>query len=205
MLTCAECGAQMARVMKSLPQGKATCQPCRRRLRSERGPTPPPPSRSMACALCGKTMHRGGTSLPEGQAMCLPCRRKRRTRLPTEKARGWTPAHLECPICRVVFVQDVWNQVYCSAACRESRRRWTAPKAPAAQRGYGKAHRIARQRWAVIVDAGAATCCLCGWGIDPGSKWHLDNTPDRTGYRGVAHAVCNIRDGARRGRSRQAS
>ena len=49
-------------------------------------------------------------------------------------------------------------------------------------------------------------CCLCGrpmWG--PTSALHADHTPDGTGYRGLAHAACNRRDGARRGRARQTS
>jgi hypothetical protein len=32
-----------------------------------------------------------------------------------------------------------------------------------------------------------------------GQKLHLDHTEDRTGYRGFAHASCNVLDGARRG------
>jgi hypothetical protein len=32
-----------------------------------------------------------------------------------------------------------------------------------------------------------------------GDDLHLDHEPDRTGYRGFAHAVCNVVDGARRG------
>jgi hypothetical protein len=33
----------------------------------------------------------------------------------------------------------------------------------------------------------------------PHEDLELDHTEDRTGYRGIAHASCNARDGARRG------
>jgi hypothetical protein len=35
--------------------------------------------------------------------------------------------------------------------------------------------------------------------MDEGELLHLDHNEDRTGYRGMVHASCNIRDGARRG------
>ena len=47
-------------------------------------------------------------------------------------------------------------------------------------------------------------CCLCGhpmWG--PTSALHADHQPGTTDYRGLAHAHCNTRDGAKRGRARQ--
>lgn len=39
--------------------------------------------------------------------------------------------------------------------------------------------------------------------IPPDGEWHLDHTPDRRGYRGVAHAKCNTSEGARRGNARR--
>lgn len=66
-------------------------------------------------------------------------------------------------------------------------------------RGYGKAHRDLRTRIGQRqVDRGGATCVLCHEPIRPGTPWHLDHTPDRTGYRGPAHASCNSADGGRR-------
>lgn len=47
-------------------------------------------------------------------------------------------------------------------------------------------------------------CCLCGqpmWG--PTSQIHADHLPGTTQYRGLAHAHCNRRDGARRGAQRK--
>jgi hypothetical protein len=49
------------------------------------------------------------------------------------------------------------------------------------------------------VEAGCASCCRCGYPIEPGTRWHLDHTEDRTGYRGVAHARCNLKAAAERG------
>lgn len=80
---------------------------------------------------------------------------------------------------------------------------WTKPKASSAKRGYGYEHRSARKRWALVVQAGKAHCCLCGRWIAPDSKWHLDHTPDRTGYRGVACVTCNLSDAGKRARARQ--
>lgn len=65
-------------------------------------------------------------------------------------------------------------------------------------RGYGKAHREARAIAAVLVASGQATCCLCREPIAADAQFDLDHTPDRTGYRGVAHPSCNRSDGARR-------
>jgi hypothetical protein len=76
-------------------------------------------------------------------------------------------------------------------------------KLPPSYRGLGPAHRALRARFGPIVRAGAAVCCLCGEVIEPGQAWDLDHTPDRTGYRGVAHATCNRSDGGRRGNAKR--
>ena len=60
-----------------------------------------------------------------------------------------------------------------------------------------------RARWRPIVNGGGATCCLCHEPIVPGTPWDLDHTPDRRGYRGVAHAHCNRSDGALRGNAKR--
>lgn len=56
-------------------------------------------------------------------------------------------------------------------------------------------------------------CCLCGHPMYPPTRYlHADHLPGTTEYRGLAHGTapcqvcgkrCNVRDGARRGRSRQ--
>lgn len=66
-------------------------------------------------------------------------------------------------------------------------------------RGYGILHQNERNRVKAVIDQGQGWCVLCGDWIHPNANWHLDHTPDRTGYRGPAHAHCNTSDGARRG------
>lgn len=47
-------------------------------------------------------------------------------------------------------------------------------------------------------------CCLCGKPMYPPTRLlHADHWPNSDQYRGLAHARCNVRDGARRGRARQ--
>ena len=71
-------------------------------------------------------------------------------------------------------------------------------------RGYGSKHQRERARWKPAVDAGLAYCrqpvCLqrSRW-IPPGTDWALGHTDDRSAYLGPCHALCNQRDGARRG------
>jgi hypothetical protein len=161
-------------------------------------------TRMRTCEECGQSYSGVSTT-------CLPCRMKgtakrasRRREAKRADRTERTYGQAECPICRVVFVRHQAQQVYCSASCRESRRNWSygTKAASAEERGYGKAHRAERARWKPIVDGGQAACCICGRWIEPGTKWHLDHTEDRSGYRGVAHAQCNLRDGARRGARR---
>lgn len=64
---------------------------------------------------------------------------------------------------------------------------------------YGPAHRRARDGMRIIVNAGRATCCLCGEPIAPGTPWDLDHEPGTDRYRGAAHASCNRSEGAVRG------
>ena len=64
---------------------------------------------------------------------------------------------------------------------------------------YGARHQAERRKWKRIVDAGQASCCLCGQWIEPGAAWDLDHLPGTTEYRGAACAACNRQDGARRG------
>lgn len=155
-------------------------------------------ARDLPCSACGKMMYRSATSHPEGLATCLPCRRQRRQPQPREAELRF------CDICQEPFESKTPNQKYCSADCRNSRRGFTTDKAATAtERGYGAAHRKARREWKAIVDAqGGIECCLCGHWVEASERWHLDHTPERDGYRGVAHALCNVRDGASRGATR---
>jgi hypothetical protein len=62
----------------------------------------------------------------------------------------------------------------------------------ATDRGYGIEHQRERKRVAQEVEAGQAYCCECGWPIAPGSRWHLAHDHYNGGYRGAAHARCNV-------------
>jgi hypothetical protein len=72
-------------------------------------------------------------------------------------------------------------------------------------RGYGAAHQALRKRVAADVEAGIAFCtapeCVvrAGRWIPPGSPFDLGHLPDRSGYAGPQHPVCNRRDGGKRG------
>lgn len=73
------------------------------------------------------------------------------------------------------------------------------------QAGYGSAHQKTRASYEPLVAAGLGWCCetVClnpgGRWIRPGSAWHLAHTEDRSGYKGPAHAVCNLSEAGRRG------
>lgn len=83
---------------------------------------------------------------------------------------------------------------------------FTRSKASSTARGYGQAHRAARAAaLAQLERDGIGRCCIGGEPIYPGQALHLDHTPDRTGYRGLACARHNRNDGARRARARQTS
>jgi hypothetical protein len=81
---------------------------------------------------------------------------------------------------------------------------WAKSRPSADKRGYGNEHRKARAAAiAQLERAGVGICCIGGEPIYPGQALHLDHTPDRTGYRGLACARHNRSDGAKRGRARQ--
>lgn len=159
-------------------------------------------AKTMLCGSCAGPMWRSSTSLPEGAATCLPCRRKAKASKPLPLLH--VPELVSCQICSRMFETTRPGHIYCSPDCRNSRRGFTntTKAASAEERGYGKEHRETRAKWKPLVEAGQTNCCICGYWIEPGSKWHLDHTPERDGYRGVAHASCNVRDGASRGARR---
>lgn len=68
---------------------------------------------------------------------------------------------------------------------------------------YGPAHRAERQR-RLASYAPSDPCVLCGGPLGAVvSRIHLDHDPATGLYRGLAHASCNMRDGARRGARRR--
>lgn len=77
----------------------------------------------------------------------------------------------------------------------------------AKQRGYGPEHKAEKERWRPLVDSGQAYCaeliCLnnndgLGRWIEPGTDWHLAHDDGQQGYRGPAHARCNISEASLR-------
>lgn len=83
---------------------------------------------------------------------------------------------------------------------------WKKSRPPTDTRGYGAEHRKARAAaLAELEQMGVGVCCIGGEPIYPwmGPRLHLDHTPDRSTYRGLACARHNRSDGAKRGRARQ--
>lgn len=81
-----------------------------------------------------------------------------------------------------------------------------------AERGYGYQHQAKRREWKPKVDAGQVDChavvCLeerDGYGrwIQPGTRWHLGHTPDRSRWTGPEHERCNTSEGATRGNAQR--
>ena len=64
-------------------------------------------------------------------------------------------------------------------------------------------HRAMRKALKAEVDAGRAVCCLCRRPIVPGTRWHADHNDARTGYRGAAHAKCNVKVAAVKGANKR--
>jgi hypothetical protein len=96
--------------------------------------------------------------------------------------------------------QKHWYCSYHTVEAQLRRGRLRPKRGTAEQRGYGADHQGERARLDPIVQAGEAFCCRCGGRIAPGSEWHLDHKPNRQGWLGPAHAVCNLRasNGGRR-------
>ncbi|MCP2339179.1 hypothetical protein [Actinomadura rupiterrae] len=67
-------------------------------------------------------------------------------------------------------------------------------------RGYGTAHQtLRRQLLADLAACPGQPCTRCGHPMYPDQALHLDHEDDRSGYRGLAHAACNVRAGAIKG------
>ena len=73
------------------------------------------------------------------------------------------------------------------------------------QRGYGTDHMKARER-AIAKHQAGDPCSRCGGAMPADPKLlHFDHTDDRTGYKGLAHAACNLAAGARKGNAARRS
>lgn len=167
-----------------------------------------PPKRDLLCASCTQPMWRTPTSLPQGRATCQPCRRIARGLRPDEsvnealrsgrlkqaKKRG------DCHRCGTPVPGGTPRWKFCSDECfRKSRnaRGSGGVRPPVAERGYGYEHQLLRAR--LLPLAYGTSCHFCDVVMREGDDLHLDHTEDRSGYRGIVHAACNVADGARRG------
>lgn len=64
-------------------------------------------------------------------------------------------------------------------------------------RGYGREHRVERERWAPLIATGNVKCWRCGEYIT--GAWDLGHDDlDRSKYRGPEHSKCNRGTAARR-------
>lgn len=159
------------------------------------------------CGGCGKAMQVTRTMAEHPR--CFPCRRVARGLPPDvlvnsmlRSPKPKTPR--DCPTCFVTFMSN-GGRKFCSETCankaRFARGSGTRTK-NTAERGYGSKHQ--KLRAALLPAAYGTPCVLCGDVMEEeGDDLHLDHNEDRTGYRGFAHALCNIRDGAKRGNRRQ--
>jgi hypothetical protein len=66
-----------------------------------------------------------------------------------------------------------------------------------ARRRYGYRH--AQIRAALLPEAWGELCLHCGRVMHEDQALDLDHRADGDGYRGMVHATCNRREGARRG------
>jgi hypothetical protein len=147
---------------------------------------------------CGRLILRGDGSLPAGEATCRACRARRRPK----RAPRHVPDLCQGGCGKAVGLDSGRRWKYCSDECGRKARKergysWTAPKRSSTARGYGPEHRKLREK--LLPEAYGKPCPLCGFIMDESEPLHLDHTDDRTGYRGMVHASCNIRDGAKRG------
>ena len=80
--------------------------------------------------------------------------------------------------------------------CKAHKHAYEQARGTATQRGYGKAHKQERARWARAMAGGATpTCNKCGKPITNNDDWDLGHTDNRQAWTGPEHRSCNRRDG----------
>lgn len=154
-------------------------------------------NKTLSCSICSKPMAKTKRSLDT--PMCLDCRSARKAQREIERK----IATKKCATCPEEIPR---RRKYCDP-CRANvrTRRWADvvnPKYRSAR------HKKARQQLLDRYTPGDP-CCLCGepmWPNEDGtlSDLHADHEPGTDTYRGLAHALCNLRDGATRARAIQA-
>lgn len=210
---CAQCSALFVPSNKRGRRSRFCGDSCQNRFYYERRKarpdwSPRTAARTMRCAACGGDMWRAPSSRPEGIATCRACQR-RAWGLPPEmsvnaaKAAGLlgSPKRdlvVACRRCDRPLAAPSRVRRYCSDECsRKARNARGSGKASPTKRGYGYAHQLLRAE--LLPQAYGKLCHLCDQVMGEGDDLHLDHTEDRSGYRGMTHAACNVLDGARRG------
>lgn len=153
------------------------------------------------CATCDTTIRISNTGRAPGVAQCWECWSSR----PSGRKVKQLKRRTDC--CRCGSVIPAGRLKYCSAECLTAAQiaaghgfSRAKPRSTRA-RGYGTEHQALRAQ--LLPLAYGQNCHLCGDAMEQGQDLHLDHNEDRTGYRGMVHAACNRRDGARRGCERQ--
>lgn len=192
--TCVVCGVETAAFASS---GRAR-KYCSRRCSSRANYLQRLERVSYPCASCAGPVVPGPDNLPPGLARCFACRSREWA---AKKAQAPRAGDIKgaCVECCGAIVVGSRRHKYCSDEClrRAWLRRGSGSKVSRQDRGYGAEH--ARIRKEFLPSAYGTDCHLCGQVMWPSQRLHLDHTEDRSGYRGFAHAACNILDGARRG------
>lgn len=201
--TCAQCGEDIENVGRGRPKRWCgdSCRLAWHRAQRAKGGVRAEFDRT--CRTCGDPMRRGTGTLPQGEAECRPCRRKRMVaREPQPEPFSEQRA---CKHCGHDFVAKQAHQVYCTPECRN--RRWGRGRSKVSsttERGYGAAHRKAREHWAPTGPNWTGVCaeivCLNpnGRWMDPDAPWDLAHDHANGGYLGPAHPKCNRTEGGKR-------
>lgn len=93
---------------------------------------------------------------------------------------------------------QVSDQARCPTHRAEHQRARDAKRGSASDRGYGRAHKLERERWRPKVEAGGVECWRCHDPIDPSGEWDLGHVDaDKSKYEGPEHVLCNRRTSGR--------
>lgn len=198
--TCAMCGLRF--------DGPTNAQFCGAQCRSRSSYARRLAKADLTCATCSGPMAKARTSRPQGSAICRPCRRAAHGLLPDQSVNAAKAGGLlkkdkpaaDCKRCGALIPATSRRWKFCSEEClyktRLARGFGRTSNVSSGKRGYGRPH--ARLRAELLPLAYGTPCHFCGDLMKEGQDLHLDHTEDRSGYRGMTHASCNLRDGARR-------
>lgn len=177
--TCAVCGKIVARNKTSLPQGKATCQPCKRATFAER--------------------HSPGVSHYQRGCRCDGCReantvhcRKRRGGVAGTPRGGFQPVRA-CLVCNSRFSPAKHAERLCSTDCRAHQRRAQG----SARRATLRAAIVERVIPARIFDRDGWRCHICRRKLSPATAFPhrraatIDHLVPLS--RGGAHEPANVK------------